>query len=312
MGRALAIACVAIFGCRSEAPAPAPPALRRPPPPALSLQRGRLAEAPDVELLATARELLDGGGREKRCGPYPLYTDVADARLVAVCGRLASRLDDVYAARYGLEPRGEPASAIVLFAGAESYRAFARHSGVPLGYAGYALAARGLAVFYAGGRPLDDFATTLGHELTHLVNRRALGVNLPPWLAEGLADGVGDTATPQGFRPLETGIQAQFHGALASRLREARTSGRAGNLERLAGLKRGEFDRGDVAYDYEHSALFVRFLLAEPELAPGFRKFLDDFARGAIYDSAGLASVLGSSWADLDQRFSHWLREQIE
>ncbi len=303
-----AMACAAMLACRSEPPAAAPSAARRPAPAAVGVElRGRLAEPPDAALLASARELLEGGGRRESCGPYPLYTDVADARLVAACGRLASRIDEIYQARYGIEPRGEPAAAIVLFARAESYRAFARQGEVPMGYAGYALAARGLAVFHAGEAVLDGFVTTLTHELTHLVNRRALGVNLPPWLAEGLADGIGDTATPEGFRP-----QARLHGALARRLREARASGRAGDLQRLAGLKRGEFDRGVAAFDYEHSALLVRFLLSEPEQASGFRRFLSDFARGTAYDPELLVSALGSSWADLDGRFSHWLREQIE
>ncbi len=216
-------------------------------------------------------------------------------------------LDQVYEARYGIRPRGEPASAIVLFDRAESYRGFAREGGVPMGYAGYALAARGLAVFYAGDQSLDDFVTTLVHELIHLVNRRALGVNLPPWLAEGLADGIGDTATPEGFDPLDgiAGLEA-----LARRLQRAQAEGRAGSLERLVALERGEFDRGVVAHDYEQSALLVRFLLGDRQLAAGFRRFLGAFAGGESYDPEHLATDLGASWADLDARFMQWLEDQ--
>ncbi len=209
--------------------------------------------------------------------------------------------------RYGIRPRGTPAAAIVLFARADSFRAFAREGGVPVGYAGYALAARGLAVFHAGDR-IDSFVTTLVHELTHLVNRRALGVNLPPWLAEGLADGVGDTATPDGFEPLDgiTGLEA-----LARRLQQAQASGQAGDLERLVALPRGEFDRGVVSHDYEQSALLVRFLLDDQPLASGFRRFLSDFAGGATYDPQRLAEALGADWADLDRRFGQWLRDSL-
>lgn len=266
-------------------------------------------------MLESARARLTGGGRQVSCGPYPLYTDVVDPRLIAACARLAEDLDQVYAARYGIRPRGEPAAAVVLFEQAESYRAFAREGGVPMGYAGYALAARGLAVFHAGGRhaghhasatTLDGFVRTLAHELTHLVNRRALGVNLPPWLSEGLADGIGDTATPEGFEPLKGIVGVE---ELASRLWQARASDRAGDLERLVALKRGAFDHGVVSFDYEHSALLVRFLLGEPALATGFLRFLSDFAGGAIYDPARLATTLGSDWTELDRRFEHWLRE---
>ncbi len=324
------LAGTAVLACGPEPPAP-PPARHFRPPPSEPALRGRLAEEPDTALLASARALLAGGGHRANCGPYPLYSDVEDPRLIAVCGRLASRLDQVYSARYGIQPRGEPASAIILFADAESYRAFARAGGVPMGYAGYALAARGLAVFYAGEQRAarasgtasldsfvtdsfvtdsfvtDSFVTTLTHELSHLVNRRALGVNLPPWLAEGLADGVGDTATPEGFRPLEgvSGVEA-----LAHRLRQAQAAGQTGDLERLVSLKRGEFDRDTVSFDYEQSALLVRFLLSERGLAAGFRGFLDGMAHGDAYDPERLADTLGASWAELDRRFTYWLREQ--
>lgn len=297
------------LACKPAPTAPAPQARRPPPPPTEDGFRGRLAEAPDAELLAAARGLLAGGGRLETCGPYPLYTDSQNARLIATCGRLAERLDEVYESRYGLRPRGEPASAIVLFGNAESYRDFAREGGVPLGYAGYALAARGLAVFHAAdAAPIEGFLTTLVHELTHLVNRRALGVNLPPWLAEGLADGIGDSATPDGFEPIDgiSGLEP-----LARRLRDARDAERAGDLARLVTLGRGEFDRGVVSYDYEQSALLVRFLLSEPQLASGFRKFLADFAAGAVYDPERLAADLGSDWGDLDRRFIQWLKDSL-
>ncbi len=307
LGLATVVAGVAGLGCRSEPPAPAPATVRPPPATAEAEPRGRLAEPPDAGLLAAARRLLEGGGRQEACGPYPLYTDVADARLIAACGRLAEPLDEVYAARYGIRPRGTPAAAIVLFGNAESYRAFARKGSVPLGYAGYALAARGLAVFHAGDL-VDSLVTTLVHELTHLVNRRALGINLPPWLAEGLADGIGDTATPDGFEPLDgiAGLEA-----LAQRLRQAQTSGQAGSLERLVALPRGGFDRDVVSHDYEQSALLVRFLLSERELASGFRRFLSDFAGGQIYDPERLAADLGADWADLDRRFEQWLQDSL-
>ncbi len=320
--RSVATLCTVVFAgttvlaCGSEPPAPVTPVSGSTPPQIETTLRGRLAETPDAALLGSARALLAGGGRRANCGPYQLYTDVADPRLIAACGRLASRLDDIYSARYGIQPRGEPAAAIVLFARVESYRAFAREGAVPMGYAGYALAARGLAIFYAGEqragggtKPLESFVTTLVHELSHLVNRRALGVNLPPWLAEGLADGIGDTATSEGFRPLEGTIGVE---ALALRLRQAQASARAGNLERLVSLKRGEFDRDVVSFDYEQSALLVRFLLSERELRSGFRGFLKGIAGGEAYDSERLADALDTDWAELDRRFEQWLFEQVE
>ncbi len=268
--------------------------------------RGRLAEPPDVELLAAARALLGPRRQAAHCGPYSLTTDVDDPRVLAACHLLASQLDSVYETRYGVRPRGASVEAIVLFATIDNYRAFASENNVPLGYAGYAIAARGLAVFYLGDQPFETFLTTLAHELTHLLSRRALGVNLPPWLAEGLADGIGDTATEVGFRPLHgvDGSEPQ-----AKRLRGAYADSRAGSNERLVGLSRREFDRGVVSFDYEQSALFVRFLLDDPELATGFRSFLERLAKGEIAASPQqLSSLLGVGWAELDRRFAAWVQ----
>lgn len=270
------------------------------------LARGRLPEPPDPQLLAAALALLGPGDRKAACGPYALYTDVDEPRLLTACTLLASQLDAVYKARYGVEPRGEPMEAIVLFATIDSYRSFARETGVSLGYAGYAIAARGLAVFYHGDQPFQTFLTTLAHELTHLLNRRALGVNLPPWLAEGLADGIGDTASEVGFQPLR-GVEGSA--PQAKRLRDAYEGHRVGSLEPLVARSRREFDRDVVSFDYEQSALLVRFLLDEPELAAGFKTFLKRLAGGETSASPeDLVASLGVGWDDVDRRFAAWVR----
>jgi hypothetical protein len=287
------------------APDAEPAALAEAPPAPEERLRGLEPEPPDAELLASARELLGADGRRDDCGPYALHTDVRDPRFAAACALLASRLDEVYAARYGVRPRGEPAEAIVLFSEIGDYRAFSKRHQVALGYAGYALGARGLAVFHAGDQAVDGFLPTLTHELTHLLNRRALGANLPRWLSEGLADGIGDCATADGFRPLE---DRSGDGLQAIRLRAALASGQVAGIERLVTLKPSEFDREQPSFDYEQGALLVRFLLVEPELASGFHAFLRELARGGNYEPERLRSALGVGWEVLDRRFGEWMR----
>lgn len=265
---------------------------------------GRRSETPDPGLLSAARGRMGSAARAGRCGPYALLTDVVDPRLLAVCSQLAEPLDELFAARYGVRPLGAPGETIVLFARLESFRVFTHEQGLPAGYAGFAVGARGVAVFYASDQPLATFLSTLTHELTHLVSRRALGSDLPPWLSEGLADGIGDTAAEGWFRPL--GARADG-GVMASRLREAYASQRAGSLERLTRLRDHEFDRATVAFDYEQSALFVRFLLVDAELAPRFREFLGALAAGERYTPESLIAALGLGWAVLDRRFEGWL-----
>jgi hypothetical protein len=207
--------------------------------------------------------------------------------------------------RYGLKLRGEPAEAIFLFAEAADFRTFAQRDGrLSVGYAGYTNAARGFTALYVGNQPLLPVLMTLTHELTHLVNRRALGPNLPPWLAEGLADGIGDTATAQGFLPL-TGVEGTE--PQAARLRTAYRQGKARRLRHLTALDRGEFDREIPSFDYEQSALFVRFLLAEPKLETGFRSFLEEMSRER-YEQERLVTALEVGWEELDQRFEVWVQ----
>lgn len=275
-----------------------------PPPPPTT--RAKPPRVPDAGWVDAAREILGDSLRDTKCGPYLLITDVQDKTLLTACELLAARLDDLYLERYGLEPRGEPVEAIFLFAEAKDFRAFAARDGrLPVGYAGYSNAARGFTALYAGDQPLLPILTTLAHELTHLVNRRALGPNLPPWIAEGLADGIGDTATAEGFLPL-TGVLGTA--PQATRLRTAYDQGQAQSLQRLTALDRGTFDREVPSYDYEQSALFVRYLLADASLRPRFLAFLKDLAR-APYEQKRLEAALGVSWNELNGGFEEWLRK---
>lgn len=253
---------------------------------------------PSPRLLAIARELLGDDRRELECGAYLLLTDVADSPLTAACARLASTLDAVYRRRYGLDPRGEARGAVVLFARRADFREMARRDGLRAGYAGYSSAGDGLVVLSAEGGDRDELLRTLAHELTHLVHRRALGPGLAPWLSEGLADGVGDSAAADGWRPLAglDGIEGP-----AARLAAAYRAGRVSGLERLVTLDRSRFDRETVSYDYEQSALFVRFLLTDPELAGRFRSYLQRLAAGERYAPGELRSALGREWSELDR-----------
>jgi hypothetical protein len=245
-----------------------------------------------------------GNGREGRCGPYRLATDLPGDAFVEICARVAAPLDATFQQRLGLEPRGEPREGVLLFADRREFQTFARRDGLRSGYAGFANGTEGYLALPVDALGPGEFAQTLGHELTHLLLRRAMGPGLPPWLSEGLADALGDTATPTGIRPLEgmEGAEPQ-----ARRLRQAYRHGLAEGLERLATLQRADFDREIRAYDYEQSALFVRFLLLDPELRPRFHSHLQLLARQSIRDPQQLPEDLGRSWEDLDRSFQEWL-----
>ena len=293
------------FSCAEPEP---PPTVVRPPrprpkPPAAA---ARPANAPSPKALALARSSM-GAAREGRCGPYALTTDSADARLLSACERIGASLDGVYAERFGVTPVGGPAEGIVLFGELPAYRRFVERDGrLAAGYAGFASDLDGLVVLHAGsGR--KSAITTLAHELTHLVHRRALGTNLPPWLSEGLADAIGYGTTEEGIGPLRgiSGVEA-----LAERLRGALERGWARPVEQLVGLPRSDFDRGVRSFDYEQSALLVRYLLLDPGLAPRFRGYLAALARGERYDPERLRAALGVPWDGLEADFAAWLRSK--
>ncbi|MEO7795590.1 MAG: hypothetical protein ABIV06_12540, partial [Thermoanaerobaculia bacterium] len=155
----------------------------------------------------------------------------------------------------------------------------------------------------AGDLDAEAVAQTLAHELSHLAHRRAFGHELPPWLAEGLADAVGDSATTAGFLPLSdldvvAGIRKRLCGGYEIRRTES--------LARLVDLDRSGFDRGSVSFDYEQSALLVRFLLLDPGLGPRFRAWLG--VRAKLRSNApGLPAALQVSWPELERRFASWL-----
>jgi hypothetical protein len=236
-----------------------------------------------------------------------LWTDSADARLLAACERIGSGLDRAFAGRYGVRPLGTGAEGVLLFADVAGYRAYVKQDGrLAAGYAGFASEVEGLVVLHAGV-PRAQTLTTLAHELTHMVERRALGNSLPPWLAEGLADGIGYTATEAGIGELSAvrGIEGQ-----AERLAAAYRAGEAQGLQRLASLPRSRFDRGVRAFDYEQSSLLVRYLLLDPELAPRFRGYLARLGEGERYDAERFRNALALSWEALDRRLQEWVGRQ--
>jgi hypothetical protein len=297
----------------SAQPAPAPQGSEATPetqtPPGFTVIRSRplprASKAPSDELIAAARQHLDGGGREGRCGPYSLLGDVTDPGLLASCAALAAELDATYHARFGVKPVGQPAEVIFLFGNREGYRTFAEEEGMSsAGYAGFSIPSRGFTASWAEPSGRLELARTLAHELTHLVNRRALGGNLPRWLSEGLADAVGDTATEDGIQPL-TGLRGAE--GEAKRLRQALASGQASSLLALVSQADYDFDTGGASYDYEQSALFVRYLLLEPNLAPRFRTFLSRLAEGEDATPEALQKSLELDWAELERGFLSWL-----
>lgn len=309
--RAVALmAALAAFGCEGRpgaAPTAAPPATpatatpERPPVPA-----GRLVTDGEPEAVAALEHFLAPPPRRRSCGPYRLLSDLPPSRLIGIeklCATIAATLEEELAARFGVVPAHPPRGTIVLFASRRRYRdAVAAAGDLPQGYAAWSDARLGTVALAAGDVAAEELARTLAHELTHLAERRVFGFPRPRWLSEGLADAIGDSATPAGFRKLEgfVGVEVQRRRWLEM------SQGRSGDLVRLVAGGPDAFDRGPASLDYELSALFVRFLLLDAELAPRFRAWLADqtVQRPTI---PALMPGLGVDAATLEQSFSAWV-----
>lgn len=296
----------------------APPPLGNDPEPVVPVP-GRPA---DPDRLARAAELLGASEPAGRLGPYPLWTDVDDPDLVAFLDTLTRDLERAYRQRFGLGPRTDPAESVVFFAGRGAYRQMVAAEERLSGRSARGHAGHGLAVLYDGGRPRAEIAETLAHELVHLVNRRAVGPALPPWLDEGLAEELAQSATDPSGR-LRPGVlggsavvgrdQVRLSGGRAAAPFLAAQLPRAPSLPDLLALDWDAFTSpGTSQVHYAQSALFVRFLLDGDggRHAGAFRQFLEATAEGEQPTAEALRQRLGVDWGTLEKRFELWVQFQ--
>ena len=304
------VAAIVLIVDRSPEPG-AEPAQQLPPAVAEPSRQaaGRQPPEPDSEWIETALAILGNDAIDDRCGSYRLLTDVPRPRWEPLCTNLVEHVEQTYAERLGVRPVSSPLGAIVVFAQRSDFTDFAeRHTGLAAGYAAFSRPSRGIVAVVLVDSA-DTLAATLAHELAHLLHRRTFGTDLPPWLSEGLADAVGDTATAKGFRELE-GITGA--GAAARRLVTALDRAEERPLHELLSLRRDRFDRGIRSFDYEQSALLVRFLLLDADSSDAFRSFLGRLAAGSRYSPEELETSLGKTLPELQAEFRRWLRAAIE
>ena len=284
--------------------------------------------AADAGRLARARALLGAERVESRLGPFLLLTDLDRNAALERFAAVAADLPRAYAERSGREPPLAIEQAVVLFADESRYREYEIDLELgQLAVAGHA--GRGVAALFVGSRPLDEVQSVLVHELTHLLNRLALGRDLPAWLEEGLANDLAYCATDRnGSLRLGTlGGERSVRGAGAGRsivhfsgpraalraLLRAQRERRLEAIPRLMDLAWREFVELDGREErYVQSTFLVRFLFdgRQGQYAPAFRAWLEDLARGAGRSPGDLMAGLGVSSEKLTRDFGAWLSIQ--
>jgi hypothetical protein len=277
------------------------------------------AQAPDRERIALVRELMPDAV-QGRIGPYESYARALDQDLRLFLERLVGSLELVYVARYGVAPVGDPVGAIVLFDRHDDFAVYQARE-LPLGGVNAAgVTGGGVVAIDLDGRRREETAATAVHEIVHLLNRRALGPALPPWLEEGLADDLANSEVAADGR-LETsrlgGLSLQradgweWRGALASAvaLRRELDAGRLGSLEKLVSLDWSEFVGAGAREDnYGQASFWIRHLVTDPSTAGELRAFLAGVAAGGSAEGEELRRRLGADWSLLDERYRRWIR----
>jgi len=300
---------------------PTPEALREPDP-VLPLP----ASPPDPEAVAAALRLMEGGSVKVGCGSYSLITNVVDEELLQLCPRITQQVEEVYRQRYGLELVSPPAEAIFLFRREASYREFRILEGLPFeAKIAHAYPADGYLALYQGDRSTPDILESLVHELTHLVNRRALGPALPAWLDEGIADDLADSRIGAdgsiqagvlgGDRHVRK-LRVIRRGGLASAidLQELLKGDELPTLAKLVDMDQEQFYAKErKTQHYALSSFWVRYLLSgfDSGLQTGFRSFLQGTAEGQPITPERLLVDLGTDWQRLESGFRTWLRLQF-
>lgn len=268
----------------------------------------------DVDRLARARQGLTGAELEGSLGAYELYTDVDDAEVLSFLNRVARGVEASYVERYQLTPVGRAAETIVLYRREADYRAVQDTWGEIRGLGSHGHTGYGLVLVYVGSRPTAEVGITLVHELAHLLNRRAIGPALPPWLDEGIADDLSQCRTDDSGRLIlgtlaevrtDFGETYELRQGLAALSRVAMSLA-AGDrvLPRVVNLDRQEFLRSsDSGLHYAESAFLVRCFLADEcgsKSAAAFRFFLRAISNGEAADSAALQASIGGSWSEIE------------
>lgn len=273
--------------------------------------------------LRQARKILGQKRPERTLGAYKLWTDVEDEELLAFLDTVAVVAEEAYFARLGRLPSGDPLRSAVLFAREEDYRRYSGESELPQGHSGHA--GNGVLASYTAGRPRGHVASTLVHEITHLLNARALAWDLPPWLEEGLASEMGavwveDTGVDS-VDGRASAVAATFrgfddHDTSLFLLGERLASGTLPALPAVLLLDREGFYR-DSATHYAYAGVLVRYLLDGDggRHRASFLRFLKRIAdgyqaNGALFvDSFGTRdpAILGQ----LDHDFRRWLAAEV-
>ena len=272
---------------------------------ALEVDAGRLERA--LSHLGETRQ-------SERLGPFELHTDVTDEELLKKQKQLAEPLLELFTERYGVIPvEAEQRGVIVLYASWRSYDAF--NTGEDEAWidrlaSGHSVP--GMAVFHAADERENERLSILVHELTHLLTWQALGVELPWWLEEGMAEDMSLAKWRRGRLELEPLGRDNLRfgltlGKMFDTVLGARKTGRIPSGHDILTVKPPAEALEPHLY-YAQVGFWVRFLLQDEGLAPRFRSYLAAIASGESAAPDALWAHLERPSGEILEDFEAWMR----
>ena len=246
---------------------------------------------------------------------YTVLMGFRDLPLRAAVTTELRNLESRYRRRFRLSPIGKAVETVVIFDTEQRYRDFENTAPALAGLGSAGHSTRGLIALFRGDRSQTDVVETLRHEVVHLLNRRAIGPALPPWLEEGLADELAVLAELQEEDPFAAhrfrlGKQTLYRGPLASLrlLLQAEASGQWVSLQRMLGMDWEQFVKGGrSSLLYAESSFFVHWLLETDENA--FHRYLNSISVGRPASAAELSRSFGRTVSQLDEEYRSWIRD---
>lgn len=279
----------------------------------------------DADELRKARQILGIRRSSRRLGAYDVYTDVEDEELLSFLNSAASHAEAAYFSRYGRLPSGNPRRTVVLFAREQDYRAYSESS-FPGGGTNSGHAGSGVLAFFAEGRPRETLVRTLVHEITHLLNDRALARRLPTWLEEGLASDLGglwieSAATvvtegeprltqPEGWRSIGSRPELRL-----IHLGKILDGGLLPPVGILWSMDYSQFHSPAIENSaYSQSAAVVRYLMDGEggRFTDGFRTYLQRIAIGHGTNPKLLLKILDTDLESFDRGFRAWVSTEAK
>lgn len=294
----------------------------------------REESSPDPRRLKRALELFAIPVSVRPLGPFDLYTDIRDEKLLRRLAGVAIHLSAAFSSRFGIDPGVEADEAVIIFAKQADYRAFESDDARLEALGSHGHAGGGMASLYADQHSVEEIVALLVHELVHLFNRRVFTSPPPPWLEEGMATDLAycqigrdgrieleslrgkskvidqPLAMAGGWKNVHKEIRLAGPKAAFSLLKQSLERQEPVRLESLARLTWDDFvDPVDRPMRYVVSAFLVRYFLDrhDSQIAQRFKQYLRSLSTSEALESSEILQYLDSDWQEVEHGFGAWI-----